>query len=61
MNTYTFPKTELEPILSHIYAYGFDIISMTLTDDIYTMTVNGTITEEEFEPLHTFHNLEIVT
>jgi hypothetical protein len=61
MNTYTFPKTEIEPILGHIYAYGFDIISMTLTDDIYTMTLNGTITEDEFEPLHTFHNLEIVT
>lgn len=61
MNTYTFPKTEMEHILNHIYAYGFDILSMTLTDDIYTMTVNGTITEDEFGPLHTFHNLEIVT
>ena len=60
MNTYTFPKTELEPILSHIYAYGFDIISMTLTDDIYTMTVSGTITEDEFGPLHEGHGLEVV-
>ena len=60
MATYTFPKTELEPILNHIYAYGFDINTMQLTDDTYTMTVSGTITEDEFEPLHTFHGLEVV-
>ena len=60
MNTYTFPKTEIESILTHIYAYGFDIISMTLTDDIYTLIVNGIIVEDEFEHLHTFHNLEII-
>lgn len=60
MATYTFPRLELEPILSHIYAYGFDINSMQLTDDIYTMTVSGTITEDEFGHLHTFHGLEVV-
>ena len=60
MATYTFPKTELEPILSHIYAYGFDINNMQLTDDIYTMTVSEPITEDEFGPLHEGHGLEVV-
>ena len=58
--TYKFHKDVLGPIMSHISAYDLLVTSLTVSNDVYTMTTNGEISQEEFLHLEENYQLEMV-
>jgi hypothetical protein len=59
--TYTFDKDFLPGVMSHIVAYGLDVVSLTLIDNTYTIELSDNVPSEEYPHLqHEYNFQEIV-
>ena len=56
--TYTFNKQYITEIISHTATYQIDVISLNLTEDIYTMETVTAFTAEDFAHLQENYELQ---
>jgi hypothetical protein len=56
--TYTFEKSWISEVTSHIIAYSIDIISLNLNDQLYTIELSESLDEEQYIHLNENYGLQ---